>query len=163
MGGTFGNKVLEHSNCCWDPFGSKLLAHYNCCWSSLWKQGTCILQLLLGSLWKHGAYTLQLLLRVPLKTKAVGGSSCWWSLWKHITFKLQLLLGAPLKGKYLHISVSLGGPFESRVLTYDLLCSTLYELIIGFSRKIKKIYACNTSRKGPQKEGPEASASLASP
>jgi len=44
-----------------------------------------------------------------------------------ITFKLQLLLGAPLNAKYLHITVSVGGAFESGVLTYDLLCSTLYE------------------------------------
>jgi len=39
---------------------------------------------------------------------------------------LQLLLGAPFKAKYLHSTVSVGGLFESRVLTYDLLCSTLY-------------------------------------
>jgi len=37
------------------------------------------------------------------------------------------LVGALLKAKYLHITFSLRGPFESRVLTYDLLCSTLYE------------------------------------
>jgi len=62
-------------------------------------------------------------------------------------------LGAPLKAKYLHITVSVGGPFESRVPTYDLLCSTLYEWIIGFSPKIRKIYTRNTSKGGPQKRG----------
>jgi len=65
--------------------------------------------------------------------------------------QIAVVVRGPLKAKYLHISVSLGGPFESRVLTYDLLCSTLYELIIGLSRKIKKIYACNTSKGLPKR------------
>ena len=77
--------------------------------------------------------------------------------------QIAVVVRGPFERKVLTYFSFFRGPFESRVLTYDLLCSTLYELIIGFSRKIKKIYACNTSRKGPQKEGPEASASLASP
>jgi len=40
-----------------------------------------------------------------------------------------------LKGKYLHITVSVGGAFESRVLSYDLLCSTSYEWTISFHQK----------------------------
>jgi len=59
-----------------------------------------------------------------------------------------------LKEKYLHIIVSIGVPFESRVLTYDLLCSTFYEWIISFSPKIRKVYAReNTSMWEPQKGG----------
>jgi len=68
-----------------------------------------------------------------------------------------------LKAKYLHITISVGGPFESKILAYDLLCSTLRERIIRLSTKIRKVYARNISRGAPKKEGPEASASLASP
>ena len=70
------------------------------------------------------------------------------------TYTFQWLLGAPLKAKYLHSTVSVGGPFESRVLTYDLLCSTLYVWIISFSSKLRKMYARNTSRGAPNKGGP---------
>ena len=58
----------------------------------------------------------------------------------------------PFKAKYLHITISVGAPFERKILAYDLLCSTLREWIIRLSPKIRKIYARNTSR-GPPKRG----------
>jgi len=79
-----------------------------------------------------------------------------WALWKHITFKLQLLLGTPLKAKCLRITLSVGGgALKERVVTCDLLCSTLYEWMISFSPKITKIYAHNTSR-GGQRQVPHS-------
>jgi len=60
-----------------------------------------------------------------------------------------------LKAKYLHITISVGGPFDSKILAYDLLCSTLCELIIRLSPKIRKIYAHNTSRGAPERGGPK--------
>jgi len=108
------------------------------------------LQLLSGFLWKQSTYTFQFVLEAPsTKFKSAvlthfrgsRGPLC-----KQITFKLQLLLEAPLKAKYLHITVSVGKGIEGRVLTYDLLCSTLYEWIIVFSPKRRKIYAHHVSR-----------------
>jgi len=92
-----------------------------------------------GALWKQSTYTLQFLSAAPLKAN-------------HL--QIAVPVGTPLKVKYLHITVSARGPFESRVLTYDLLCSTLYEWIISFSSKIRKIYTGNTSQGAPKKGGP---------
>ena len=68
-----------------------------------------------------------------------------------VTRQFQIKHGTTQRG-YLYITVSVGGLFESRVLTYDLLCSTLYEWIINFSPKLRKSYARSTSR-GPKKVG----------
>ena len=40
---------------------------------------------------------------------------------------ISVAVGAPLKAKFLHITISVRGPFESKILAYDLLCSTLRE------------------------------------
>ena len=157
VGGPFERKVLTHYSCCWSlfesmefyiiiavgsPFESKVLTYYSGCWGSLSKQSTSTLQFF------SGAPSMKFKCRVLTHF-----SGCWGPLWKQSTYKLQLLLGASFKAKYLHSRVSVGGPFESRVLTYDLLCSTLYVWIISFSSKLRKIYAHNTSRGGPQKGG----------
>jgi len=76
---------------------------------------------------------------------AVGAPLKAWYL--HIT----LASGGALKGDYLHITVAVGGPFESRVVNYDVLWKTLYKRIIGFTLKMWKIYARNTSREFPEK------------
>jgi len=41
--------------------------------------------------------------------------------------QISVAVGAPLKAKYLHITISLGGALESKVLAYDLFWSTLCE------------------------------------
>ena len=56
---------------------------------------------------------------------------------------------------------ALGGPFEGRVLNYDVVRKIVYERIMFFSPKMKNIYARNTLRGTPEKGGDEASASLA--
>ena len=79
-------------------------------------------------------------------------------VWKQGTYTLQLLLVAPMQAEYLHITAAVGGPFESRVLTYDLLQSIVYEWLLSFSPKMRKIYARSTSSGGLER-GDEASAS----
>ena len=71
-------------------------------------------------------------------------------------FQIAVAVGAPLKAKFLHITVSLGVALNSRLLTYDLLFSPLYEWTIG------KFNERNSSRGRPKRES-ETSASLASP
>jgi len=140
------------------PFEGKVLTHCNCCWGPLWKQGTYTVQLLLGAPLKaeflHVSFfqgPLQRSFKAEYLHNSVvlGGpfekrlpsncSCCWRPLWKQSICTL--------------ISVG-GGAFESRVLGYDLLCSTLYEWILGFSPKIRKIYTRNTSRGAPKEGGP---------
>jgi len=81
---------------------------------------------------------------------------------------LQLLTGVPLKARNLHIAVAIGGPlkaeylrytlqltwgpFESRVLTFDLRRSILYERIIRFSPKNENLRAKHVEG-GPEEQG----------
>jgi len=119
----FKSRILTHFIACWGPFESRLPSNCSCSWG-------------------------------PFESKVPAHYSFFWgSLWKESTSTLQFLLGPlqwSLKAEYLQISVAVGGSFESKVLTYDLLCSTLYEWIMRFSPKIRKIYARNTSRGVPQ-------------
>jgi len=69
----------------------------------------------------------------------------------HIT----VAVGAPAKVEYLRITLAVEGIFENRVLTYDLvrIRSIMYEWIISFTPKMRKIFARRTSR-GPKVGGP---------
>jgi len=84
-----------------------------------------------GSLFENKEFYIAVAVGGPLKARSL-----------HIT----IAVGAPLKAEYVHITVFVGGLFESRVLTYDQLCSTSLEWIISFSPEVRKIYAHNTSR-----------------
>jgi len=87
-----------------------------------------------------------------VKARFLHYNCCWRPFESRIlNYKLQLFLESPLKEKYLHITVPVGGPFASRILTYDLLCSTLQYV---FHQKQGKFHL---------KGGPEANASFASP
>ena len=72
-------------------------------------------------------------------------------------------MGAFLKADYLQIAVAVGGHFESRVLTFDLLCSTLYEWIRSFIFTKNRGKFTRVTQEGGAERGVGASASLASP
>jgi len=65
--------------------------------------------------------------------------------------QIAVAVSALLKAKCLHITVSAGGRgFESRVLVYDPLCSTLLEWIRRFSPQVREIYMRIISRGAPK-------------
>jgi len=81
---------------------------------------------------------------------------------------MQLLLGALVKKghahyscwrhfesrvAYSHITAAHRGPFEGRVLNYDVVRKILYERIINFSPKVSNIYVRNTLRRAPITRG----------
>jgi len=55
------------------------------------------------------------------------------------------------RAAYLHIAVDLRGPFEGRVVNYEAVPRILYELIINSSPKMRKIYGRNILRGAREK------------
>jgi len=138
VGGHCESRYLQTAAVVGGPFESKVPAHYSFCRGPLKAEYLHITVSFIGpfkEVWKRSTYIFQWLLEAPLKANYL---------------PIAVPVGAPLKVKYLHITVSVRGPFESRVLTYDLLCSTLYEWIIRISSKIRKIYTRSTSRGAPK-------------
>jgi len=162
------------------PFESKVLTHSSCFCGPLRNRSTYTLQLLLGARWKWSIYTLQLLLGSFWK-RSTHYSCCWGTPWKRSTYTLQVGLskadyvhittavGGPIWSRvaYLRNTVVAGGPFESRVpahcsccwgpfesrvLTYDMLRSILYEWVIGFSPKWGK-FTLETLREEARNKG----------
>jgi len=66
---------------------------------------------------------------------------------------MALAIGDPFESSVPAHYSSCWGPFLSKVLAYDLLRSILYEWIISFLPKMRKIYMQNTSKRVPNKRG----------
>jgi len=149
----------------------------------LWKHSTNTLRLLFGATLKARYLHIAIAVGGPFESKlsqitvAVGGpfesrvglTPCRFFLGApSMKFKSRVLtyfsgFWGTFQSKVLAHYNFLTGAFESRVRAYCLLCSTLYEWLVSFSSKIRKLYARNTWREAPEKGGTEASASLASP
>ena len=118
---------------------------------AVWKQSTYTIRLLLEAVWKQSTWTLQLLLGPLWKDKVLTHYSCSWGASSKAEYLPNTVaVTASLKAKYLHIAVAVGDLFESGEFTHDLLWSILYEWILSFSPKIRKIYVPSTWRGDPK-------------
>jgi len=135
------NSLLIHYTCCWAPLKARYLTHYSCYRVPLWKRS-------------EPTYTLQLLL---------------WSLWNQSRLLTRCSCsGRPCEADYLHFTVVVGGPYESRVAylhmavalgalwkqSTELWCSS--ENIIWAEIKVfikNKEYIIYTLKGAPKKEG----------
>jgi len=96
----------------------------------------------------------------PFKSKALSHFRSYWGLFESTVFIQCICCRGSVTNKRLAHAVAVVGPFETRLLTYDLLRRIFYELIIGFSLNFR-IFLRETSRRLFSRKGFVASASLA--
>jgi len=91
---------------------------------------------------------------VPLRTEYLNNAFAVGRPCKAKHLHITVVVGGPFESRvsYLHIAVALGGPLEGKVLNYGVVRKILYKRIIIFSSKMRNIFARNTFR-GPLNRG----------